>query len=234
MDHAAIRSAVLTGIRPLARDTNLYSFQLDAPMDFQAGQFVNLAIPGAIPRGERSYSIWNPPIAGGASTLDFAIKLFPGGQASEHLRAAKPGGAFQLKGPYGQFLLRDDLPVAPTWFIATSTGLAPFYSMLGVAARDRDPRPFRVLFGCRDERDVFGLDALDALRGHLDLEVTVCLSQPLGPTAYRVGRVTAHLPSPDQAARYYLCGNGAMITEAKDLLRDAGIDRKRIHYEKYW
>ena len=234
MDHATLRSAVLRGIRPLARDTNLYAFELDAPMEFQAGQFVNLGIPSALPRGERSYSIWTPPIAGGASKLEFAIKLFPGGQASEHLRAASVGDTFPIKGPYGQFLLRDDAPGTVTWLIATSTGLAPFLSMLGVAARQRDPRPFRVLFGCRDERDVFGLDALDALRGPLDLEYTVCLSQPLGPTVHRAGRVTAHLPSPDPAARHYLCGNGAMITEAKDLLRDAGVDRKRIHYEKYW
>lgn len=234
MDHATLRSAVLRGIRPLARDTNLYSFELDEAIAFEAGQFVNLAIPGALPRGERSYSVWGAPAPGGSTTLDFAIKLFAGGQASEHLRASSPGDVFQLKGPYGQFQLRDDAPDAATWFIATSTGLAPFHSMLGVAARTRDPRPFRVLFGCRDERDVFGLDALDALRGQLDLEYIVCLSQPLGATAHRVGRVTAHLPNPDPAARYYLCGNGGMITEAKDLLREAGVDRKRIHYEKYW
>lgn len=273
MDPATLRSAVLTGIRPLARNTNLYSFDLDAPIQFEAGQFVNLAIPGAAPRGERSYSMWNAPTAGGTRRLEFAIKLFAGGQASELLRAAPVGIILQLHGPYGHFVLRDDAPeqrrpepadrsagahspstepqppepagrspdAAPArspsaaqWFLATTTGLAPFHSMLQGAARNRDPRPFRLLFGCREEQDVFALAELDALRDRLDFAYKVCLSRPSPDTAREPGRITAHMPAPDPAARYYLCGNGAMIADAREHLKAAGVDRKRIHYEKYW
>lgn len=254
MDPATIRSAVLTGIRPLARNTNLYSFDLDAPIAFEAGQFVNLVIPGAAPRGERSYSMWNPPTPGGTWRLDFAIKLFDGGQASEYLRAAPLGTPLSLHGPYGHFVLRDDAPeqqpVEPAgrpaeallarspftthWLLATSTGLAPFHAMLSVAADTRDPHRFRLLFGCREEQDVFGLDELDAFRDRLDFEYRVCLSRPAGETSHRVGRITDHMPAPDPAARYYLCGNGAMIADAREYLKAAGVDRKRIHYEKYW
>lgn len=268
MDPATIRRAVLTGIRPLARDTVHYTFELDAPIQFEAGQFVNLVIPGAsavsggslsepeqaIPpsraasRIERSYSMWNAPSPGGDNRLEFAIKLFAGGHASDYLRAAPVGTRLSIHGPYGHFVLRDDdaapgrsadgeierSPFTTHWFLATTTGLAPFHSMLQGAARNRDPRPFRLLFGCREEADVFALAELDALRDQLDFAYKVCLSRPSPDTVRERGRITAHLPTPDPAARYYLCGNGAMIAEAREQLKAAGVDRKRIHYEKYW
>lgn len=235
MDPATIRSAVLTAIRPLARDTVHYTFELDAPIQFEAGQFVNLVIPGASPRIERSYSMWNAPSPSGDSRLEFAIKLFAGGQASEYLRTAPLGTPLRIHGPYGHFVLRDDaLGLAGQWFLATTTGLAPFRAMLAVAARNRDPRPFRLLFGCREEADVFALAELDALRDQLDFAYKACLSRPSPDAVHERGRITAHLPTPDPAARYYLCGNGAMIVEAREQLKAAGVDRKRIHYEKYW
>ncbi len=237
MDSAPIRSAVLTGAEPLARNTNLYRFDLDVPLQFEAGQFANLTIPGATPRGERSYSMWAPPDPAGNASVEFAIQLFAGGQASDYLRSAPVGTPFELRGPYGHFTLRGDDPDHPTtahWFLATSTGLAPFHAMLAAAARAGDPRRFRLLFGCREEQDMFGLAALDALRDRLDFAYSVCLSRPQGATRHNVGRITAHMPAADPAARYYLCGNGAMITEARELLKARGIDRKRIHHEKYW
>ncbi|MSP55762.1 MAG: hypothetical protein EXR69_09200 [Myxococcales bacterium] len=123
--------------------------------------------------------------------------------------------------------------------LATSTGLAPFHSMLSVAARRGDPRRFRLLFGCRDVGDVFATDLLDALGGQLDFQYTVCLSQPATDQPapafdLRTGRLTAFLPELVAADRYYLCGNGAMIAEARDHFKAAGADRKRIHFEKYW
>lgn len=235
MDPFQTRTAILTEIRPLARDTNLYVMDLNEPLPFEAGQFVNIGIPNATPRPERSYSIWSDP--GQPGRMEFAIKLFEGGQASEYFRVTPVGTQFTLKGPYGHFQLRPpEENEGAHWFFATSTGLAPFHAMLCVAAREQDRRKFRILFGNRDEGDIFGLDRLEALQSQLNLEYTVCLSKPgddLNP-AYRRGRITAHLPEINLSDRYYLCGNGTMITEAKDLLKAAGVDRKRIHYEKYW
>jgi ferredoxin-NADP reductase len=120
------------------------------------------------------------------------------------------------------------------WFLATSTGLAPFHSMLSVAARTGDQRRFRLLFGCRDEGDVFGVERLEYFKSVLDFEYTICLSGPNAGPSYAAGRITAHLPTLNVADQYYLCGNGMMIAEARENLKAAGLDRKRIHFEKYW
>ena len=243
------QSAVLQEVRPLARDTFLYVLSVATPIAFEPGQFVNIAIPKSGPRGERSYSVWSDPAS---SQLEFAIKLFPGGQASEYLRSVRPGTPFSIRGPFGHFQLCADEPEvgqpkvgqpevgqpevgqAAHWFLATSTGLAPFHSMLSAAARTGDPRRFRLLFGCRDEADIFAVERLEYFKLALDFAYTICLSGPNPGPNYAAGRITAHLPTPTSGDHYYLCGNGMMIAEAREKLKATGLDRKRNHFEKYW
>ncbi len=227
------RTAVLTSARNVARDTFVYRLQLDQPLPFQAGQFVNLAVPDAKPRGERSYSVWSSPLD--PSFLDLCIKLFEGGAASEYLRVSQLGDAMDVRGPFGIFTLKPD--VDSVVFVATATGLAPFRSMLEVAADARDPRPFRVYFGVRSQEDLFALEDLERYAAALpDFAYTVCLSRPEPGWKGFTGRVTAALARdyPRPADHFYLCGNGAMIEETRALLKERGLDRKRIHVEKYY
>jgi ferredoxin-NADP reductase len=230
---AESRSAILTAIHPVARDTNIYEMTLNAPLEFRAGQFINLAVPGAKPRGERSYSVYSEPAQSGR--LDFVIKLLEGGAASEYLRCSDVGAEMQIKGPYGVFTLTTEN--APIWFLATGTGLAPYRCMLHEAVRNRDPRPFRVFFGVRDQADLFGVEDLQMYRRELpDFEYTICLSRPTPGWDGYVGRITNLLAERTSVPtdHYYLCGNGPMIEEAKAILKERGLDRKHIHYEKFY
>jgi NAD(P)H-flavin reductase len=226
-------SATLARIEPVARDTLVYTFALDAPIPFKAGQFVNLTVPEAKPRGERSYSVYSGPADPGR--LEFAIKLLQGGAASEFLRLAHEGDRMEFRGPFGVFTLSPD--PGPFVFIATGTGLAPYRAMLEEAVLHEDPRPIHLYFGVRDEEDLFGLDHLERFRAALPhFDYTICLSRPgVGWDGYR-GRVTQILAERHHApeGHFYLCGNGAMIEEARGFLKEKGLDRKRIHFEKYY
>lgn len=226
------RTAVLTRADNVARDVFRYELTLDPPLPFRPGQFVNLAIP-AEKKAERSYSVYSDPVD--PARLVLVIKLFEGGLASEYLRRASIGDVLHLRGPFGVFTLTED--DGPVWFVATVTGVAPFHSMLCSAARRADPRPFRLYFGVRDQGDLFGIEDLERLRAALpDFRYEVCLSRPEPGWSGPVGRVTRLLDEHHPAPRdhYYLCGNGSMIEEARDLLKARGLDRKRIHYEKYY
>lgn len=227
------RVAVLTAADLVARDTYIYRLQLDEPLPFKAGQFVNLTVPDAAPRGERSYSVWSSPED--PSYLDLCIKLFEGGAASEYLRRSNVGDTFALRGPFGIFSAKPEHD--PVIFVATATGLAPFRSMLEVAVTARDPRRFRVYFGVRDEQDLFALHDLERYTRALpDFAYRVCLSRPSPAWTGFTGRVThalaADFPTPTE--HFYLCGNGAMIEETRDLLKGRGLERKHIHVEKYY
>lgn len=228
----AFRAALLSAAVPVARDTWRYSLTLEAPLPFRAGQFVNLAVPDAIPRGERSYSVWSSPAD--PTRLDLLIKLLEGGAASEYLRRARVGDTLAIRGPFGVFTLRPG--TSPVVFVATGTGLAPFRSMLEVALDGRDPRSFMLYFGVRSEEDLFALDDLARYRGGLDLSVTLCLSRPTPSWGGFTGRVTTALRSapPAPGAQFYLCGNGAMIEETRALLKEHGVDRSRVYVEKYY
>ena len=50
------------------------------------------------------------------------------------------------------------------------------------------------------------------------------------------GRVTDYLRQnpPTEEYEYYLCGNGKMIYEAADILRNQLVPPERIHYEIYF
>jgi NAD(P)H-flavin reductase len=227
------RSATLEEIRPVARDTFVYRLVLDAPLPFRAGQFVNLAVPEAKPRPERSYSVYSSPED--PSVLELCIKLFEGGAASEYLRVRNEGDVVQIRGPFGVFTLRED--EEPVVFVCTATGIAPFRSMLFDPARRADPRPFRMYFGVRSQEDLFGVEDLEVLRQTLpDFDYRICLSRPAPGWDGYVGRVTAALAEdfPAPTEHFYLCGNGAMIDETRELLKSRELDRRHIHVEKYY
>lgn len=234
-------AATLSHIEPVARDTLVYSFALEREMPFRAGQFFNMSVPTAKPRPERSYSVFSDP--GKQGGFDLCIKLLEGGAASEMLRVAKVGDAYSFRGPMGVFTLAED--AEPVNFVATGTGIAPYHAMLAEYARlfargEVPARRFRVYFGVRDEGDVFLGETLDRWTRELpDFEYRFCLSRPSDAWRGFKGRVTAALAAdlPNEgvpSGHYYLCGNGPMIEETKEMLKARDVDRKRIHYEKYY
>ncbi len=225
--------ATLAEIEPVAPGTLVYRYALGEPRPFLPGQFFNVAVPGARPRPERSYSVYSD--AADPSRLDFCIKLVPGGAASEMYARARAGDVHALRGPFGHFTLRPD--PEDIVFACTGTGIAPFRPMLLDAARRRDPRRMRLYFGVRREEDLFMLGDLERFRADLpDFAAKLCLSQPSPAWTGRRGRVTDALANdyPAPAERFYLCGNPAMIDEVRDILRARGVERQRVHSEKYF
>jgi len=79
---------------------------------------------------------------------------------------------------------------------------------------------------------VFYAEKLDALAQRLPrFRWTLCLTQPpAGWSAGEHSRITPFLLRAAEAfaaPTFYLVGNGAMIDEAKRLLQERGVDRKR-------
>lgn len=233
MDPTDRREAELTEATRLTPDVWRYVFTLDEALPFEAGQFVNLFVPGGPKHVERSYSVWSPP--DDPTHLGFVIKLFPGGLASEYLRGLRVGDRVGLRGPFGHLAVKEE--DRAIWFCATSTGIAPFHSMLRVAARRGDPRPYRLYFGLRSQEDLFALPELDELRGALpDFDYVVSLSRPQPGWTGEVGRITRLVDErhPQPTGAWLLCGNGEMVAEVKATLKARGLDRKSIRSETYW
>lgn len=207
---------------------------LDEPMDFYAGQFVELEVPGH-PGNWRAYSIASGPQT--PSNMRFIVKRIEGGLFSGRLDTFDAGTRMGLRGPYGSSYLRPgDRPVV---MVATGSGIAPILSMLVDAAANDDSRPFTFFYGARTRADLVMVDMLNDLADQLDLTVVMSLSQPTPECEWTgtVGRVTRAVQSRlADAVEHdaYLCGAPEMCDSIALLLEAKGIRESRIFFDKFF
>ncbi len=195
---------------------------------FRAGTHVDVGLPGGLTRPYSLFSGEKDEIA------EIFVRLVPGGAVSSRLATLKVGDSLIVKPPKGGFTLRSHHPDERLIFVATGTGIAPFRSFV----RTDPTLPYLLVHGVRNLSEDFGAE-FSANR-----ERVLCLSstdtgphvEPKLAESCRVmsGRVTQWL---SQAVlnpvndRFYLCGNGAMLREATEILTRRGIPQERIHRE---
>jgi len=233
---AVVRTpAKLVSTTPLTHDILRVEWQVEAPIDFKAGQYVDVRWNG----GEihRSYSFATAPEVGGARTITCFIRRVPGGAFTDALFDGNlADAAFELEGPHGQFYLRAGK--GPMLCIAGGSGLAPLVSILQHAAAKRIRRDCILLFGARGQRDLYGASEISAIRSAwtAGFDYWPVLSEEEAP-GFRHGFVTAHVAKalerlgPD--AQAYLCGPPPMIDAAIAELTRLGVPLDAIFYDKF-
>lgn len=201
---------------------------------FQAGQFVSFEIerPGRPVPATRPYSIASAPER--EEAIDLVLNRVPGGPGSEYLFGLREGDTTEFTGPVGSFVVRDS--ARDLLLVATGTGIAPIRSMLLSLAARSSARGITLFWGLRSERDLYYQDELADLAARLPgLSVTTTLSRPEGAWRGAVGRVTPlverDITTVDNLD-VFLCGNGAMIRDVRDVLRKKGLCP--IHTEQYY
>jgi CDP-4-dehydro-6-deoxyglucose reductase, E3 len=223
------RQTIAVGIAEL-------SFAMREPtrLEFKAGQFVSMAVDEPSPDGDpvprRSYSIASQSDAG--DVLRFIVRVIPDGKASEYLMSIPLGTQVRMTGPHGFFLLDPSHP-GEVVFGATGTGIAAVMPMLGELTRRRaqgqEVRRCLVLWGMRQEPELFSRAEIDDLVARAGAELHIFLTAPSPDWSGGRGRITpamlARLPEL-VAPTFYLVGNGAMITELKRELIARGVNRK--------
>ena len=232
--------------RGLTHDVAAFDVDLDRPLDFDAGQFALLGVPGIA--GARAYSMVN--FERGARRLSFVVKKKPGGAVSEWLFGAGVDGTrVELFAPLGHATFRPGL-AKHVLCIAGGSGIAGMMSILACAGHaghfaDWDGHVF---FGVRAERDGFFLDELEALRARYPrLGVTVALSDeevPAGLPAAHPGltfaRGLVHAVAGERMrgrfadVRAYVAGPPPMVDAClRLLLREARLTPADIRYDKF-
>lgn len=188
---------------------------------FQAGQYLVLGIPGE--RKAREYSIFS---GHDEPYLDLLIKEIEDGEVSKELKIAKKGTPLQISGPYGAFVLNEQIRIQnrPIIFVATGTGISPFRSMI----KSYPSLRCKVIHGIRYSEESYPKE--DFPEG----SYFSCTSRDaLGD--YH-GRVTDYLAEHgvDEGAFYYLCGNSAMVSDVIELLENKGLPASQIKTETFF
>ncbi len=190
-------------------------------LEFRAGQYVVLGFPGE--RISREYSIYSSEHD---PYIDLLIKEVDQGVVSRRLRQLMPGDLLELSGPFGFFILSDQVihDRKPVVFVATGTGISPFRSFI-LSYPDIE---YTLLHGIRYRSEAYHMDDYDPAR------YIACLSRDAG-MGYKV-RVTGYLSQNDihTDAFYYLCGNSAMIDEVIDMLEVGGVSPGQIKTEVFF
>ena len=229
-------TATVAAVRDLTHDVRQIDFTLlDPPtIRFAPGQFISFEIdrPGSAMPATRPYSIASAPSEVGR--IQIVLNRVPGGPGSSYLFNLQEGFNTKFSGPVGSFTLRNS--ARDVLFVATGTGIAPMRSMLWSLADEASTRRITLLWGLRSERDLYYQDELAALQNRLPrFTSTTTLSQPAGPWRGTVGRVVPLVTNEVTDVtnlEVYLCGNGAMIRDVRDIVRKKGLCP--IYTEQYY
>jgi propane monooxygenase reductase component len=141
--------AQISALEELTRDIRRLEVQLEQPLRFRAGQYVDISIPG---QGiTRSFSMANPPSQ--QKSLQFIIKIYPDGAFSSLLRdTLQVGDQLELKGPYGTCFRRDERKGLKI-LVGGGSGMAPLWSILNDFVENGDHRrPVVFFYGARTEQ----------------------------------------------------------------------------------
>lgn len=188
--------------------------------DFLPGQVIGIGLQKDGPR--RLYSICS-----GNQDPEVLIlyNVVQEGYLTPRLSTLNIGDTIWITEPRGDFLYQD----GPGMWIATGTGIAPFYSML----RSGNHKEKKLVHGERyPDRFCFSNEFSETL----GKSYIRCCSRDTGPGLFH-GRVTdyleqkAHLPTD---INYYLCGRAEMVVEVRDLLIRRGVSFERILSEIYF
>jgi ferredoxin-NADP reductase len=217
----------------LAPNTRHFEFAtLDWNAAFVPGQFLSVTASVGEDEITRAYSIVSPP---GGNRVALCANLVQDGHLSPFLFSLKPGDEIDFKGPYGAFILRR--PVSDSIFVATGTGIAPFRSMLLSGLHEHPDQRFTLIFGVRYEHGLLYDDEFRALAGrYKNFDYRPTLTRPPEKWTGRTGRIQRHTLDALGDRRdidVYICGLREMVDDLRAKLKEIGLDRKRIVYEKY-
>ena len=224
-----------------------FEVDLDEPIDFEAGQFALLTVPGIA--GARAYSMVNFDRT--AKRLSFVVKRKPGRRGERvDLRRPVEGTHLDVFAPVGHATFQPGLP-RHLLCIAGGSGIAGMMSILSLACQadhfmDWDGHIF---FGIRTERDHFFLDELEAFRARHPsrLAITIALSDEDVPDSlsaaypgFAFARGFVHAVAGERMqgrfadVRAYVAGPPPMVDASlRWLLREARLAPADVRYDKF-
>jgi phenol hydroxylase P5 protein len=213
--------------------------QLDEALHFQAGQYVQLALPGV--QGGRAFSIANSPQSVGATgLLELNVRRVPGGAGTAwlHERLAV-GDALRLSGPYGRFFVRKSAP-GPVLFLAGGSGLSSPRSMIRDLLESGDTRPITLVYGQRSLDELYyDAELRELAAAHPHFTYVPALSAEGAGGAWQGARGFVHEAAQQQfggnfaGRKAYLCGPPPMVEACIGALMQGRLFERDIYTEKF-
>jgi ferredoxin--NADP+ reductase len=221
-----------------------------APLAFEAGQFVRIALDIDGERVARPFSMVNAP---GEPMLEFYGIVVPQGPLSPRLARLRPGERLLVASNPAGFLVLSEIPAAETlWLMSTGTGIAPFISMLRAGTPWERFQDVVLVHAVRHAPELVYRDDIGrarASRGSRFVYVPVVSREDVPgtlrgriPALVRDGRLEgeAGLKLAPETSQVMLCGNPDMLKDTTAVLAGRGMRKNRrrtpghITVESFW
>ena len=206
-------------------------------MRFQAGQYINLQLPGE--RTSRAFSLANTPSA--ASEVELNVRIVPGGKATTWIhQTLQVGDAVRLAGPYGRFFVRKSAAV-PMIFLAGGSGLSSPRSMIIDLLEEGCELPMTLVYGARSRDELYYHEVFAALATkHANFSYVPTLSNEPEESDWNGARGFVHdaakacFDNDFRGHKAYLCGPPVMIDACITTLMQGRLFEADIFTEKFF
>ena len=232
----------ITAKSNLTHDIRAIEIDLEAPIKFWAGQYVDITV--RTKDGEtitRSFSMANTPDQG--EKLKFIIKKYPDGRFSNELDAGgiEVGAAVTVRGPFGQCFRREGRS-GPIVLVAAGSGMSPIWSILHDHVASGEDRPVYFFYGARTRADLIYLDQIAAItKAHPTITFIPVLSHADTDPDWHGATGFVHQVVGSELKRLgiegdgdaYACGPPPMIDALSPVLFMQDFDPDRTFYDKF-
>lgn len=214
--------------------------KLPANIRFQAGQYVQVTIPGV--SAPRAFSIANSPAQVEASgEIELNVRRLQGGEGTAWLHEKlKVGDKVAISGPYGRFLVRKSAAM-PMIFMAGGSGLSSPRSMILDLFEGGNPQPMTLIYGQRSFDELYYHDEFTALAAqHSNFKYVPCLSDETAGSGWSGARGFVHevakslFPNSFAGHKAYLCGPPPMIEACITTLMQGRLFEADMYTEKFY
>ena len=232
-------AATVSRIEDLTPTIKAIHLQIDQPIDFQAGQYVQLEIPGL--GQSRAFSIANAPADVAATqSIELNVRRLPGGAGTTWLHEQlKTGDRLRLAGPYGRFFVRESAR-QPMLFMAGGSGLSSPRSMIVDLLGRGCTLPITLVYGQRSHAELYYDTEFRALaERHPNFTYVPALSDDGGDSGWNGARgfvheaAKAHFAGGFAGHKAYLCGPPPMIEACIATLMQGRLFERDIYTEKF-
>jgi len=205
-----------------------FCFDLKEPIEFRAGQFVQLGIPGA---GEAPFTPSSSPL----DPKHLEVTVLRTGRLTDDLHRLPKGEACLLRGPYGQGFPIEKLEGKDVLIVGGGVGLAPLRALIYrlLAMTDRLGKVV-IKYGARETAELLFRRQYEdwAARPKVSFEMTI--DRPEAGWNGRVGVVTTLLENigaeVDLSNSYaFTCGPEIMLKFVTQKLLEKGFTPEQIY-----
>jgi len=207
-------------------------------IDFQAGHYINLLIPG-MEDTPRAFSIASPPSE--RNLIELNVALVDGGKGTTWLHnELKIGDEIRFSGPYGRFFVRESAP-QPMIFLAGGSGLSSPKSMILELFEHGETRSITFIYGARNQAELYYRELFEELAAeHPNFTYLPVLSSEPADSGWEGLRGFVHEAAREHFGgkfaghKAYMCGPPPMIDACITTLIQGRLFERDMYMENFY